>query len=147
MRYDLGFIVSVDDVDKIFAVNFRGIFLCASTLRLPYHLRRDLLTLCASTSLGAGYQYAAKQMIKQGRGGKIIGASSRAGKRGRSGASTYSATKFAVRGFTQAVGASRPFLFSPDLGLSEIGLLERSRGAWTTRDSSQCLRTCEYSLF
>jgi acetoin reductase-like protein len=64
----------VEDWDKLFAVNARGVFLC--------------------------YKYAAEQMVKQGRGGRIIGASSTAGKRGEFMAAGYSATKHAVRGLT-----------------------------------------------
>ncbi|KAI0074976.1 NAD-P-binding protein [Panus rudis PR-1116 ss-1] len=48
------------------------------------------------------FKYAAIQMIKQGRGGRIIGASSGAGKKGIHNMSVYSASKFAVRGLTQA---------------------------------------------
>ncbi|KAJ6586317.1 acetoin reductase family protein [Mycena vulgaris] len=44
-------------------------------------------------SVWLGYQCAAKQMIKQGKGGRIIGYPLM---------SVYSATKFAVRGLTQA---------------------------------------------
>ncbi|KAG6887316.1 hypothetical protein C0995_016222 [Termitomyces sp. Mi166 len=75
----------VEEWDKLFAVNGRGVFLC--------------------------YKYAAMQMIKQGQGGRIIGASSLAGRRGLSdpegllgeaNLAAYSATKFAVRGLTQA---------------------------------------------
>ncbi|KAJ7258232.1 NAD-binding protein [Mycena rebaudengoi] len=62
--------------DRIMAVNARGPFLC--------------------------YKYAAAQMIKQGRGGRIIGASSIAGKQGMAHIAAYSASKFAVRGLTQA---------------------------------------------
>ncbi|EIM86249.1 short chain oxidoreductase [Stereum hirsutum FP-91666 SS1] len=69
--------ISVNDLDKMFAVNLRGVFLC--------------------------YQFAARQMIKQGRGGKIIGASSEAGKQGHPLMTSYCAMKFAVRGLTQAV--------------------------------------------
>ncbi|KAJ6516911.1 acetoin reductase family protein [Mycena vitilis] len=43
------------------------------------------------------YKYAGLQMIKQGHGGRIIGASSIAGKKG-----PYCASKFAIRGLTQA---------------------------------------------
>ena len=72
------------------------------------------------------YKYAAKQMVKQGRGGRIIGASSLAGKTGgafmvliiiltralmsvtRNKAwpllTAYSTSKFAVRGLTQNAG-------------------------------------------
>ncbi|KAK7453996.1 hypothetical protein VKT23_011507 [Stygiomarasmius scandens] len=68
---------TVEDWDKIFSINARGVFLC--------------------------YQHAAKQMIKQGRGGRLIGASSVQGKSGMGeGISAYSSTKFAVRGITQA---------------------------------------------
>jgi NAD(P)-dependent dehydrogenase (short-subunit alcohol dehydrogenase family) len=60
------------------AVNARGPFLC--------------------------YKYAAEQMIKQGRGGRIIGASSVAGKMGFPLAAPYCASKWAVRGLTQTAG-------------------------------------------
>ncbi|WP_211289675.1 Diacetyl reductase [(S)-acetoin forming] [Sporomusa silvacetica DSM 10669] len=62
--------------DQAFAVNCRGAFLCDTA--------------------------AAKQMIKQ-KGGKIINCSSIAGHDGFSLLSAYSATKFAIRGFTQAL--------------------------------------------
>ncbi|PPQ88743.1 hypothetical protein CVT25_008550 [Psilocybe cyanescens] len=61
--------------DNIVRVNLKGPFLC--------------------------YKYAAAQMIKQGSGGRIIGASSVAGKKGMRTIGAYSATKFAVRGLTQ----------------------------------------------
>ncbi|KAI0790511.1 acetoin reductase family protein [Abortiporus biennis] len=48
------------------------------------------------------YKYAAIQMIKQGRGGRIIGACSGAGKRPIPNLLAYSTSKFAVRGLTQA---------------------------------------------
>ena len=60
------------------AVNARGPFLC--------------------------YKYAAQQMIKQGRGGRIIGASSIIGKSGIPLCASYCASKFAVRGLTQTAG-------------------------------------------
>jgi len=50
-------------------------------------------------------QAAAVQMIKQGRGGKIINASSGAGRRGSRNMSPYSASKFAVVGITQSFAA------------------------------------------
>ncbi|KAK7453994.1 hypothetical protein VKT23_011505 [Stygiomarasmius scandens] len=68
---------TVEDWDKVFSINARGVFLC--------------------------YQHAAKQMIKQERGGRLVGASSIMGKNGvGEGLSAYSSTKFAVRGITQA---------------------------------------------
>ncbi|KAF7367962.1 hypothetical protein MSAN_00861400 [Mycena sanguinolenta] len=68
--------VSTEQWDRVLAVNARGVFLC--------------------------YKYAGMQMIKQGRGGRIIGASSLAGKKGYGTQTAYSASKFAVRGLTQA---------------------------------------------
>ncbi|THU78397.1 NAD(P)-binding protein [Dendrothele bispora CBS 962.96] len=68
---------TVEEWDRIFAINARGTFLC--------------------------YQYAGKQMIQQGRGGRIIGASSVLGKNGvNQDLAAYAGTKFAVRGITQA---------------------------------------------
>jgi len=49
------------------------------------------------------YQAAARQMIAQGRGGRLIGAASVASHRGGKWQSAYSASKFAVRGMSQSV--------------------------------------------
>ena len=49
------------------------------------------------------YQSAARQMISQGRGGRLIGAASVAAHRGGRWQSAYSASKFAVRGLSQSV--------------------------------------------
>lgn len=68
------------------AVNARGTFLC--------------------------YKYAAEQMIEQGRGGRIIGASSMIGKSGQPLLNAYSASKFAIRGLTQTAGKEPPILSS-----------------------------------
>ncbi|KAJ7779150.1 NAD-binding protein [Mycena metata] len=62
--------------DRILAINSRGPFLC--------------------------YKYAGLQMIKQQRGGRILGASSIAGKQGIATQTPYSASKAAVRALTQA---------------------------------------------
>ncbi|THH03203.1 hypothetical protein EW145_g6446 [Phellinidium pouzarii] len=67
---------SVEQFNTIMAINTRGVFLC--------------------------YKHAALQMIKQGRGGRLIGATSSAGKQGTKNLSAYSASKFAVRGLTQS---------------------------------------------
>ncbi|OJA15482.1 hypothetical protein AZE42_06350 [Rhizopogon vesiculosus] len=68
------------DWDKIFATNVRGVFLT--------------------------YKYAAQKMVALNethkRGRRIIGASSLLGKRGEERMSAYTASKFAVRGLTQA---------------------------------------------
>ncbi|TFY56397.1 hypothetical protein EVG20_g8940 [Dentipellis fragilis] len=47
------------------------------------------------------YKYAAKQMISQGRGGRLIGAASAASKRPYPGGLSYVMSKFAMRGLTQ----------------------------------------------
>jgi meso-butanediol dehydrogenase/(S,S)-butanediol dehydrogenase/diacetyl reductase len=62
--------------DQMFAINVRGVFLT--------------------------YQAAARQFIKQGSGGKVIGAASQVAHRAAGGFAAYSASKFAVRGLTQA---------------------------------------------
>ncbi|KAE9401210.1 NAD-binding protein [Gymnopus androsaceus JB14] len=68
--------ISGDEWDDLFRVNVRGVFLC--------------------------YKYGAREIIAGGRGGRIIGASSLAGKQGGVSTSAYSASKFAVRGLTQS---------------------------------------------
>jgi NAD(P)-dependent dehydrogenase (short-subunit alcohol dehydrogenase family) len=91
--------VTTDQWDRTMNINARGVFLC--------------------------YKYAGLQMINQGHGGRIIGASSIAGKKGwnfrllssalrlftvsQIGSPfnyAYTASKFAVRGLTQAAGTS-----------------------------------------
>lgn len=67
---------SVADYDRLMSVNARGVFLC--------------------------FKHAGSQMVKQGKGGRIIGASSLAGVRGFANMSLYSMSKFAVRGLTEA---------------------------------------------
>ncbi|KIY43361.1 NAD(P)-binding protein [Fistulina hepatica ATCC 64428] len=66
---------SVEDWDRTFAVNARGVFLC--------------------------YKYAGRQMIAQGRGGRIIGAASLRAKLPCVSMGAYGASKWAVRGLTQ----------------------------------------------
>ncbi|KAI9451789.1 hypothetical protein F5148DRAFT_534105 [Russula earlei] len=68
--------MTVETFDRVMAINARGTMLC--------------------------YKYAAKQMIAQGRGGRIIGAASVVGKQGSGIVSAYCASKFAIRGLTQA---------------------------------------------
>ncbi|TFK86427.1 acetoin reductase family protein [Polyporus arcularius HHB13444] len=66
---------STEDFDRLLSVNLKGTFFC--------------------------YKYAAIQLIKQGNGGRILGAASIASKRGFAEMTAYSATKFAIRGMTQ----------------------------------------------
>ncbi|KAH9914832.1 short chain oxidoreductase [Fomitopsis serialis] len=70
---------SVDDLNTILSINVRGVMLC--------------------------YKHAAMQMVKQDRGGRIIGASSGAAKKAIPNMAAYSASKYAVRGLTQACAA------------------------------------------
>ncbi|KAJ7220725.1 hypothetical protein GGX14DRAFT_675821, partial [Mycena pura] len=76
VHYNLLVDTTTEDWDAVMAVNARGTFLC--------------------------YKYAAIQMIKQGSGGRIIGASSVCGKTGTPSLGAYCASKFAIRGLTQA---------------------------------------------
>ncbi|KAG7086970.1 hypothetical protein E1B28_002886 [Marasmius oreades] len=116
-----------EEWDKVFSINSRGTFLC--------------------------YKYAAIQMIKQGRGGRIIGASSAAGKQGRKYCMAYSATKFAIRGMTQSaawelgkhgitVNAYAPGAIETELGRNlvvEAQTLdpEISKASWTNNPSGR----------
>lgn len=68
--------VTPEEYDKVHAVNGRGVFLC--------------------------YTEAARQMIAQGTGGKIIGAASIAAHKGFPLLGVYCSSKFAVRALTQA---------------------------------------------
>ncbi|KAI0826246.1 short chain oxidoreductase [Irpex lacteus] len=68
---------STEEWDAIFAVHARGTML--------------------------SFKYAAIQMIKQGRGGRLIGACSIAGKQGCIHIGAYSAAKFAIRGLTHVM--------------------------------------------
>ena len=70
--------ISEASFDKLFAVNVKGLF----------------FTL----------QAAAAQMVKQGRGGKIINMASQAGRRGEALVAFYCATKAAVISLTQSAG-------------------------------------------
>jgi NAD(P)-dependent dehydrogenase (short-subunit alcohol dehydrogenase family) len=70
---------SLADFERVVKINVTGTFLC--------------------------YQHAAKQMVSQGHGGRIVGASSLAGQIGHAGYDAYCTSKFAVRGLTQSVGA------------------------------------------
>ncbi|KAF9238267.1 hypothetical protein BU15DRAFT_75421 [Melanogaster broomeanus] len=68
---------SLQQFEDFFAVNVRGVFLC--------------------------YKYAAQYMVAQGRGGRILGASSAVGRQAVfMHYPAYTASKFAVRGLTQS---------------------------------------------
>lgn len=88
----------VEDFDRMLAVNVRGTFLC--------------------------FKHAAKQMIAQGRGGRIIGSSSVIGKRGAPFMIAYSACKAAIRGMTQSLAS--------ELGQHKITVNSTAPGAIET---------------
>ncbi|QZQ53867.1 MULTISPECIES: (S)-acetoin forming diacetyl reductase [unclassified Curtobacterium] len=67
--------ITPESLEKIFSINFNGVVW--------------------------GTQAAAKAFRELGHGGKIISAASQAGHEGNPGIALYSATKFAVRGFSQ----------------------------------------------
>lgn len=72
-------VVDLDEAvfDRVLAVNAKGTFLCCRAV--------------------------ARHMIDRGGGGKIVNMSSSAGKQGRARFAAYSASKFAVVGFTQSL--------------------------------------------
>ncbi|CAF1406697.1 unnamed protein product [Adineta steineri] len=70
---------TVEEWDRIFAINMRGTFLC--------------------------YKEAAKIMIKQGTGGRIIGACSIGGYQASPLFGAYASTKWGIRGLTQSAAA------------------------------------------
>ena len=74
-----GFVLNMteDEWDYHMDINAKGTFLCS--------------------------KYVAQQMIKQGHGGRIVNIASRAGRVGVARLAHYSASKFAVVGFTQAL--------------------------------------------
>jgi meso-butanediol dehydrogenase/(S,S)-butanediol dehydrogenase/diacetyl reductase len=96
--------LSVEDWDYVMSVNAKGVFLCN--------------------------KHVARQMIKQGQGGKIINTSSIAGKSGFSFESHYCASKFAVIGFTMTLADElAPYKINVNAicpGQVETPLLERA---------------------
>ncbi|TFY56396.1 hypothetical protein EVG20_g8941 [Dentipellis fragilis] len=77
-----------------------GIYHASSLLTSPLEEFEQTLAVNTRGPLLC-YRYAAKQMIAQGRGGRIIGAASVAAKRPYPGSIFYNISKFAVRGLTQ----------------------------------------------
>jgi len=65
----------------------------------------DLIQATNARSAFLSYKTAAIQMIKQGRGGRIIGACSNAAKQGYAQWGPYGASKWAIRGLTQSAAA------------------------------------------
>lgn len=115
--------ITEEDWDRVMAVNARGVLLCM--------------------------QEAAKQMIQQGGGGKIVNTASIAGKQGYEPLAHYCASKFAVVALTQAaarafgrhrinVNAICPGVVATDMwklidrGFVEEGLTTRDNEAFET---------------
>ncbi|KAI0826259.1 short chain oxidoreductase [Irpex lacteus] len=77
------------------------------------------------------FKYAAKQMIRQGSGGRLIGACSLAGKQGMPKVGAYSASKFAVRGLTHVMAKElkdhKITVNSYAPGMVSTALIEHSR--------------------
>ncbi|KIJ54996.1 hypothetical protein M422DRAFT_58243 [Sphaerobolus stellatus SS14] len=71
--------ISLELWNKVLSVNLTGVFLC--------------------------YRAAARQLLKQGTGGRIIGACSGYGKKAAPDFSAYCASKFGIRGLTQSLAA------------------------------------------
>ncbi|KIY73426.1 acetoin reductase family protein [Cylindrobasidium torrendii FP15055 ss-10] len=67
----------------------------------PYEEVESLININFK-SMWHGYNTAAKQMIKQDKGGRIIGAASSVAKKGYPMMGAYSSSKFCVRGLTQS---------------------------------------------
>ncbi|MCJ1301648.1 hypothetical protein MMC08_004449 [Hypocenomyce scalaris] len=111
--------ISVDQWDRVMAVNTRGVFLC--------------------------YQTAAHHMIKQGTGGKLIAACSISGYRPSGKAPAYCTSKWAVRGLTQTaalelgahgitVNAYCPGSVKTDMSLVFASRLAKDSGASNVED-------------
>ena len=104
--------------------------------------------------------FAAKQMVKQGFGGRIIGAGSIASYRTAENLGPYGATKFAVRGFTEVaakewaqydirVNGAPPLLIQAadrDMGAYSLCVPQRmGLVSWTRRCGTTSTASCPRS--
>jgi NAD(P)-dependent dehydrogenase (short-subunit alcohol dehydrogenase family) len=117
-------IVKLEDLNRQMNVNFMGVFHCKSSHITDIILLRTL----TASPFSLGFQHASRQMLRQGRGGRIIGASSILGKKGKCSivsyllqiadtliiiipgapfSAAYTSSKFAIRGLTQSVGKDK----------------------------------------
>lgn len=81
-----------------------GIFEAESILTTPVETWQRVMDVNAKSAFLC-IKHAANMMVKQGKGGRIIVASSLAGKQGAANVGAYCASKFAVRGLVQASAA------------------------------------------
>ncbi|KAG1893858.1 uncharacterized protein F5891DRAFT_1195886 [Suillus fuscotomentosus] len=102
-----------DDFESVLAVNVKGTFY--------------------------SYKYAAQQMIAQGEGGRIVGASSLAGKKGRSTYAVIPSCMFAVRGLTQCAAI--------ELGRNGITVNAYAPGAIQTPMLTGLVESADYDEF
>lgn len=94
----------VDQADKLnILVNCAALFDAAKTVDITRASYEKLFAVNVYGTLFA-MQAAARQMIRQGHGGKIINMSSQAGRRGEPLVAVYCATKAAVISLTQSAG-------------------------------------------
>ncbi|TCD65284.1 hypothetical protein EIP91_002846 [Steccherinum ochraceum] len=99
--------LDISSFDRVISINLRGVMLC--------------------------YLLAARQMVKQKRGGRLIGASSVFGKRGVAYNQAYCASKFAVRGLTQSVAKEVRHQkitcnsYAPGLILTDMTVIEEDK--------------------
>ena len=101
---DAGFALAVDRMGGLdILINNAALFSAAPIVEIT---RADYDRLFAVNVAGTLFcmQAAAKQMIAQGTGGKIINMASQAGRRGESLVAVYCATKAAVISLTQSAG-------------------------------------------
>ncbi len=101
---DTGFATAVATMGGLdILVNNAALFTAAAIVDIT---RADYDRVFAVNTAGTFFpmQAAAKQMIKQGKGGKIINMASQAGRRGEGFVAVYCATKAAVISMTQSAG-------------------------------------------
>ena len=99
---------AVQEFGKIdILVNNAAIFGRGGVIRIPVvDLSEEAWTKTIAINLTGVFlmcKAVAKQMIKQGQGGKVINIASLVGKRARASAAAYSASKFGVIGLTQSL--------------------------------------------
>jgi NAD(P)-dependent dehydrogenase (short-subunit alcohol dehydrogenase family) len=123
---------SWDSFDRLFAVNVKGMFFLL--------------------------QAVARQMVEQGRGGKIINLSSQAGRRGEALVAHYCATKAAVISYTQSaalalaphginVNGIAPAWWIPRCGRMSTRCLPATKAASPARKNAWWAKPCRWAAW